>query len=298
MTGEGTNATNSTSNTTSSLKRRILVEIDKALTSDIDGIIPLVFYGTAFALVVNILCNFLFAAFFLMIMRKDTGYQEWVLTHKCHPFSLLFFGTIFSFKMHKFFYTTFWGNYQIPFEKPERIRNFFNILTTLNLIFVLTPVILIDVYGLSKYKWGSQFYVMMIETLIFALSMIVLQIIELRRPKTDNYDNAYAGLDDMSDKIDEEVKKRLAQALEDYARRLKADRDGDKNNLRRTKSETDLGDREKEEDPRRVNTDPLDHKKKKMYDDRLNPYHQVLDHDYPDNCYAEVGRNLKAPEDP
>lgn len=107
----GTNGTNSTSNTTSSLKRRILVEIDKALTSDIDGIIPLVFYGTAFALVVNILCNFLFAAFFLLIMRKDAGYQEWVQIHKWHPYSLLFFGTIFSFKMHKFFYSTFWGNY-------------------------------------------------------------------------------------------------------------------------------------------------------------------------------------------
>lgn len=40
--------------------------------------------------------------------------------------------------------------------------------------------------------------------------MIVLQIIEMRKPKQDNYDNAYAGLDDMSDKIDEEVKRRLA----------------------------------------------------------------------------------------
>ena len=64
---------------------------------------------------------------------------------------------------------------------------------------MLTPVILIDVYGLAKYKWGSQFYIMMIETLIFSLCMIVLQIIELRKPKEDKYDNAYAGLDDMSD---------------------------------------------------------------------------------------------------
>jgi hypothetical protein len=68
--------------------------------------------------------------------------------------------------------------------------------------------------------------------------------------------------------------------------------------MRRTKSMCDLGDREKEEDTRRVNTDPLDHKKKKIYDDRLNPYHQVLDHDYPDNCYAEVGRNLQPNQDP
>ncbi len=101
----------------------------------------------------------------------------------------------------------------------------------------------------------------------------------------------------MDDKIDEEVKRRLAQALDDYARKLKADRDGDKN-LRRTKSMCDLGDREKEEDTRRVNTDPLDPKRKKAYDDRLNPYHQVLDHDYPDNCYAEVGRNLQRLQDP
>ena len=56
----------------------------------------------------------------------------------------------------------------------------------------------------------------------------------------------------------------------------------------------DIGDRTKEEDPRRVNTEPLDSKKKKLYMDRLNPYHQVLDHDFPDNVYAEVGRNLKA----
>ena len=231
-----------------------------------------------------------------MIMRKDPGYQEWVQIHKCHPWSLMFFGTLFSFKMHKFFYTTFWGNYQIPFEKPEKIRNFFNILTTLNLLLVLTPTIMIDVYGLSKYKWGSQFYVMMIETLIFALTMIILQIIELRRPKNDQYDNAYAGLEDMGDRIDDEVKRRLKEALDAYANRLKAERDGDKN-LRRTKSMEDLGNREKEEDPRRCNTDPLDNKKKKMYDDR-NPYHQVLDHDYPDNCYAEVGRNLKPADYP
>ena len=56
----------------------------------------------------------------------------------------------------------------------------------------------------------------------------------------------------------------------------------------------DIGDRTKEEDPRRVNTEPLDQKKKKQYEDRMNPYHQVLDHDFPDNVYAEVGRNLKS----
>jgi len=56
----------------------------------------------------------------------------------------------------------------------------------------------------------------------------------------------------------------------------------------------DIGDRNKEEDPRRIDTEPLDAKRKKRYDDGMNPYHQVLDHDFPDNVYAEVGRNLKS----
>lgn len=186
--------------------------------------------------------------------------------------------------------------FYIPFENPQKIRSFFNVLTTLNIIFSLVPVILIDVYGLAKYRWGNQFYVSLIETLVFSLSMIVVQIIEYRSPKVDNpYLDAYQGVNDYSDQIDEEVRKRLAQALEDYARKLKQERDGAQ--IRRTKSMCDLGDRDKEEDDRRVNTDPLDHKKKKLYEDRLNPYHQVLDHDFPDNVYAEVGRNLRSGQD-
>jgi hypothetical protein len=59
--------------------------------------------------------------------------------------------------MHKFLYSRFMGldRFYIPFENPERIHNFFNCLTTLNIILSLVPVILIDVYGLAKYSWGS-----------------------------------------------------------------------------------------------------------------------------------------------
>jgi K+-transporting ATPase A subunit len=90
--------------------------------------------------------------------------------------------------------------FYIPFENPQKIRSFFNVLTTLNIIFSLVPVILIDVYGLAKYRWGNQFYVMLIETLVFSLSMIVVQIIEYRSPKVDNpYLDAYQGVNDYSD---------------------------------------------------------------------------------------------------
>lgn len=57
----------------------------------------------------------------------------------------------------------------------------------------------------------------------------------------------------------------------------------------------DLGDRSKEPDDRRVNTDPLDSKQKKKYDKWVNPFE--IDK-YPDNCYAEPGTGEKKELDP
>jgi uncharacterized membrane protein len=270
----------------------MLLEMTGALTSVTNDIVPLVFYGTAFALAVKYILNFLFCIFFLMIMRHDAGYKEWVQTNKCHPWSLVIIGGLVSYKLHKVLYTFGRHHTPIPFQDKRKILNFYNILTTLNIVLALVPVILIDVYGLAKYKWGNQFYMMMIETFIFSCSMIVMQWLEYRNHKNSKEDyDVFGANQDMSAAIDDEVQRRLGEALDEYARKLKAERDGNKP-LRRVQSMCDIGDRYKEEDDRRVNTDPLDHKRKKIYEDRMNPYHQVMDHDFPDNCYAEVGRNL------
>jgi hypothetical protein len=53
----------------SGTKKRELLDMTKALTQITAGIVPLVFYGTAFALAVNIICNFLFALSFVVIMK-------------------------------------------------------------------------------------------------------------------------------------------------------------------------------------------------------------------------------------
>lgn len=137
--------------------RRVLYELTEALTSVTNDIVPLVFYGTVFSFVVMILSNFIFALFFVMILRKDAGYQEYIQYNPCHPWGVVIFSTIFSFKLHKFFYSRFMGldRFYIPFENPQKIHSFFNVLTTLNIILTLVPMILIDVYGLSKYRWGS-----------------------------------------------------------------------------------------------------------------------------------------------
>lgn len=45
------------------------------------------------------------------------------------------------------------------------------------------PIILIDVYGITKYSWGDQYYISLIETLVFSLTMILIQIFEYRAHK-------------------------------------------------------------------------------------------------------------------
>lgn len=113
----------------------------------------------------------------------------------------------------------------------------------------------------------------MIETLIFSLTMILVQVLEYRSHKTFNpYLDDYSQVKDNSKEIEDEVRRRLGDALDEYAKRLKAERDGE-SGIRRNKSMCDIGDRDREEDPRRVNTEPLDRKRKKLYEDRLNPYH-------------------------
>jgi hypothetical protein len=72
--GTSLNGTKTTNTTLASTKKRELLDMTKALTSITAGIVPLVFYGTAFALAVNVICNFLFALSFLVIMKQDEGY--------------------------------------------------------------------------------------------------------------------------------------------------------------------------------------------------------------------------------
>ena len=181
------------------------MDFTSGITSSTNGILPLVLYGTAFSIFFKFLCNIIFCMFFITVLRKDPGYVEFEQTHRCHPWSVLILSSLFSFKIHKFLYSRFMGldRFYIPFENPEKIHSFFNILNTLNIVFSLLPIILIDVYGLAKYSWGNQFYMILIETLIFSLSTIVVQFFEYRSHKTFNpYLDDYSQVKDNSEDIE------------------------------------------------------------------------------------------------
>lgn len=99
-------------------------------------------------------------------------------------------------------------------------------------------------------------------------------------------------------RIEETVRKGLGGlGLSDFINRLKDEKGiNDKVVLKgkgRSNSFVDLN-RNNEEDDRRVNTDPLDHKNKHKYDNRPNPFlRNPDDPEHPNNCYAECSRRPK-----
>jgi hypothetical protein len=47
-----------------------------------------------------------------------------------------------------------------------------------NIFFTLLPIIIVDIYGLIVLSWGTQFYIILIETLILCLLILLLTILE------------------------------------------------------------------------------------------------------------------------
>lgn len=86
--------------------------------------------------------------------------------------------------------------------------SFFNWLTVANIFLTLTPIIFVDIYGLVKYRWGTQLYITLIETLILALFVLIISILEfrqnrqLRDPIPQNYNRVLEESTDMMKRIE------------------------------------------------------------------------------------------------
>jgi hypothetical protein len=118
---------------------------------------PIVFYGTCLAFAMLILMNIAFFIIFMVAIRKDQGYQEYRRQFCCVPGIIASLGSIMSFKVANFYYSKFFGlrSFCVPFENAVKFHSLINILSIINIIFSLLPIIFIDIYGLIKYGWGS-----------------------------------------------------------------------------------------------------------------------------------------------
>lgn len=273
------------------------------------GTLPLVFYGTCFAFGIMIIGNLLWLFVYMIVIRRDEGFQEYRKQYCLVPHCLLVLGSVFSYKVARFMYCRFFGqdHFYVNFKNHNRFHCILNCLTIMNIVLTLLPIIFVDIYGLVRYHWGGQFYIIMIETLILTITILILSIIEFKASKRlDLKPTNYQEVGDMSSvmedtlmkKLEDRLRERLGAGFDSMLNRLRGTQqpeDIEKQRLKRGNSMVDVGTQDKEEDERRVNTDPLDSKKKKIYDSRPNPFEREIDHDHPNNCYAERAKRPKTP---
>lgn len=79
-----------------------------------------------------------------------------------------------------------------------------NWFTIINIFLGLLPIIFIDIWALSIYHWGNQFYISLIDTMIISILMLIATIIDFKvgrkqvlndiQPKKVMDDSAMQGL--------------------------------------------------------------------------------------------------------
>ena len=74
------------------------------------------------------------------------------------------------------------------------------IFTIMNFILTYIPILVYDAIGLYLYSWGTQFYLEVIESIVFIFLMSIVTIIELKTGKILDYepvpedDDEFAGM--------------------------------------------------------------------------------------------------------
>lgn len=81
----------------------------------------------------------------------------------------------------------------------------------MNIILTLLPIIFIDIYGLVKYRWGGQFYIIIIETLVLTITVLILSIIEFKASRKLEImrPNTYQEVGEMSSIMEDTLMKKL-----------------------------------------------------------------------------------------
>mmetsp|Transcript_9751 Transcript_9751/g.9516 ORF Transcript_9751/g.9516 Transcript_9751/m.9516 type:complete len:184 (+) Transcript_9751:3544-4095(+) len=177
-----------------------------------------------------ILTNITYGILHCTIIRKDPGYLEHRRRFPCTERFILVLSSVLSFKVSRFTFcnTLSLDRFYVPFVDNKKVHNIFNVLGILNVLLTFLPIVCADVYGLLKYTWGDQFYVVIIETLLLAFSASILTFIEIRGSKLKrNYGEAdsFSALTNLTaEGLMDELRKRLGQmGMDDFLKMMSAE---------------------------------------------------------------------------
>lgn len=86
----------------------------------------------------------------------------------------------------RMFYSRFFGldHFSANFSNLGKFLNWFMCFSVFNIFFVLIPIILVDIFGMIALGWGSQLFIMLLESLILSIIMIIFTLIEFKTSRS------------------------------------------------------------------------------------------------------------------
>ena len=81
----------------------------------------------------------------------------------------------------RLFYSKFFGLeiFNASFNHITTLLNLMFCVSLGNILFCLLPLIIVDIYGLIVLSWGTQLYIVLIETLVLSLIIIIITLLEM-----------------------------------------------------------------------------------------------------------------------
>ena len=272
---------------------------------------PILLLVTGAAIGCLLAANVGFAILFCIKLGREPTFREWAADFKKTRRWIQALAAIFSFKITRLFYSRFFGlpNFMAPYDNLPLMRKYLKRLSVFNMIATLGVLICIDAYGLATLLWGHQLYITMIETMLLAVVLIVLTLIEEKTSRNLAADG-FRKLNPLSDSMEQEyrAKRRKADEMEkklrqDALKGIIAAIRGNKSflnpdnvenminepNSRRLRSLPPDGN-ELEELSEGARSYPLSPREKKVLDNPLlmnNLFEYIEDEFQQDNVYAE-----------
>ena len=258
------------------------------------------------AFIFLIAVNVLFVVYFKKVIEKDEMFQYWSGSYKRTTKALTIISAVVSFKVMRLLYSRLFGldNFNAAFTRHDTLFRPMNGASVINFVFTVMLVIVVDVVGLALYSWGSQFYMTCIETLLLAVGIIVMTVVEFKTAKIHGYVELASkelereeGAPDMEKRLREEVLKGIISTIKGTKNFFNTNRIeeciNDDEALQRTYSlPCHLIPEEDEESQGRVHSYPLSPASRKALE--ANPFLQGIEKvpptpdQLPDNVYVEA----------
>ena len=135
-------------------------------------------------LVSLIVDNIIFVVWYKQdILAKDHTYNKWLNFFPKTKTWFPIFCLLLNFKCGKMLYSGFFGleSTMARFDNHYSYYRILRFTSFFSFVFVYIPIIMADILILTTSKWGFQIYILAIETMILAIVITILTLIEYKK---------------------------------------------------------------------------------------------------------------------